>query len=302
MYSLGLNRVDKDKRIYVIAFILSAILHILFLIFFKLDLMFLNFADDANTIPEEVTVVFPENKPEEIQRPRQIVENMNENEQTPTESDLLSDRNSRAANPEIGDIIANQPRSEGNVPTPNLTNPNVTTKESQLLPSKKFSKDALRKSIYANKDENFFKPKYEDVSRSAQSASVNQQTTNNIYSQKKFSADQLGNITLSTYAWEWAPYINALKRKLHSVWFAPVAYYRLGLIHGYTDIRFTITRDGKLLEYKVLDHNGHESLEQSSVSAIESVFPFKSLPTSFPEESLTITARLIYPNLREGMR
>jgi outer membrane biosynthesis protein TonB len=300
MYSLSINRIDKDKRIYVIAFVLSAIMHILFLIFFKFDLLFFDLADDVEKIPDDVTVIFPENKPEE--RPRQIVENINENEQIPTESDLLSDKNSRAANPEISDLAANQPRSDGNVPIPNLTNPNITTNPSQFLPSKRFSKEALRKSEYANTDENFFKPKKEDLTKSRQSASINQQTTNNIYSQKKFSADQLGNITLSTYAWEWAPYINALKRKLHSVWFAPVAYYRLGLIHGYTDIRFTISRDGKLLDCEVLAHNGHESLEQSSFNAINSVFPFKSLPASFQEPNLTITARLIYPNLREGRR
>ena len=297
MQTFGLHRIDKEKRIYVIAFLLSALIHILFLIFFKFDLLFLQFPDDVESIPEEVTVVFPENKPEES--PRQIVENLNENEEIPTESDLLSDRNSRAANPELSDLRANQPRSEGNVPLPNLTNPNVTTNPSQFLPSKKFSKDALRKSEDANKDENIFKPKFEDVTRSMQSSVVNQQTTNNIYDQKKFSADHLGNMTLSTYSWEWAPYINALKRKLQSVWFAPVAYYRLGLIHGFTDIRFTISRDGKLLKYKVLDHNGHESLEQSSVNAINAVFPFRSLPNSFPEQTLTITARLIYPNLRE---
>jgi outer membrane biosynthesis protein TonB len=300
MQLLHLHTIDKEKRIYVIAFLASLILHIIFLLFFKFDLLFIDFPEETESIPEEVTVVFPENKPEEM--PRQIVENLNENEQVPTESDLLSDRNSRAANPELGDLFANQPKSSGNIPVPNLTNPNLAANPSQFLPSKKFSKDALRKSDNVSDQERLFEPKFEDVTRSSQSAAVNQQTTNNIYEQKKFSADQLGNITLSTYAWEWAPYINALKRKLHSVWFAPVAYYRLGLIHGYTDIRFVISREGKLLEYKVLDHKGHESLEQSSVNAINSVFPFKKLPTSFPEQNLTITARLIYPNLREGIR
>ena len=123
MYYLGIDRIDKEKRGYVIAFVFSAILHILFLVFFKSDLLFFELADDVEKIPDDVTVIFPENKPEE--RPRQIVENINENEQIPTESDLLSDKNSRAANPEIGDLAANQPRSNGNVPIPNLTKPNI---------------------------------------------------------------------------------------------------------------------------------------------------------------------------------
>jgi outer membrane biosynthesis protein TonB len=298
MQSISLNNMDREKKIYFIAIVLSLIIHVLFFLFLRLDYFILDFTEESENLPEEVTVVFPENKPES--KPRQIVENMNENEETPDQSDLLSDRNSRAANPELSDLLSNQPRSEGNIPYANLTNPNMTSSPSQFLPQKKFSKDALRKSKTADGEESFFKLREEDVTRSTQSAAVDQQTTNNIFDQKKFSADQMGSLTLSTYAWEWAPYINALKRKLQSVWFAPAAYYRLGLIHGYTEIRFTISRDGKLTDYEVLNHIGHESLQQSSVNAITSVFPFKELPANFPEDNLTITARLIYPNLREG--
>jgi outer membrane biosynthesis protein TonB len=295
---LHINRIDRQKRIYATALILSLLIHLLFFLFLKLDYFLTGPAKTVDETPEEVTILFPENKSES--KPKQIVENINENEQTPDNSDLLSDRNSRASNPEISDITANQPRSEGNIPYANLTNPNLSSSPSEFLPQKKFSKDALRKSQAAEGEENFFKLQEENITRSSQSAQVDQQTTNNIYDQKKFSSDQLGSLTLSTYAWEWAPYINALKRKLQSVWFAPAAYYRLGLIHGYTEIRFTISREGRLTDYEVLNHVGHESLQQSSVNAVTSVFPFKELPADFPEDKLTITARLIYPNLREG--
>ena len=71
------------------------------------------------------------------------------------------------------------------------------------------------------------------------------------------------------------------------------------LIYGYTKIRFSISKNGQLLNYEVLEHRGHESLQVSSENAIKSSFPFKPLPQNFPEETLTITANLIYPNLRE---
>jgi TonB family protein len=116
--------------------------------------------------------------------------------------------------------------------------------------------------------------------------------------QKKFSVEDIGAITLSTYQWEWAPYINAMKNKLNRVWYAPTAYYKLGLIHGYTIIRYTIDRSGNITNMEVLNHNGHSSLENSSVSAIKALFPFLPLPENFPEETLTITVKLIYPNLR----
>ena len=87
-------KIDREKRKYVIAFVLSAMIHILFLVFLNADLYRIDLTEDKQDIPEEVTIVFPENKP------KQVVENINENEQIPENSDLLSDRNSRAANPE----------------------------------------------------------------------------------------------------------------------------------------------------------------------------------------------------------
>ena len=69
--------------------------------------------------------------------------------------------------------------------------------------------------------------------------------------------------------------------------------------NGFTIIQFSISKEGQLIEYEVLKHEGHESLEQSSVNAIKSSFPFKPLPVNFPDDNLTIVARLIYPNLRE---
>jgi hypothetical protein len=288
-----LKSLDREKQIYLLALILSLLLHIIFILVFKTEFFIIDLTSDDETITDDVTVIFPENKA------KQIVENINENDDTPFESDLLSDRNSRSRNQMLLEERLNQPFSEGNNLYPNLTNPNFSPALSQNIPSKKFSKDALS----SNNDEASLKD-YTGLDRrgpfrNAVESTQLQQMTNNIYKQNKFSADQLGDMSLSTYAWEWAPYINALKRKLYQVWFTPAAYYRLGLIHGYTIIQFSISREGQLIEYEVLEHEGHESLEQSSVNAIKSSFPFKPLPVNFPDENLTIVARLIYPNLRE---
>jgi outer membrane biosynthesis protein TonB len=243
---------------------------------------------EEKDLPEEVTVVFPENKP------KTIVENINENSEIPDDSDLLSDFNSMARSRQLLENIRNQPMSKGNVPYPNLTRPNMQNIFKNQYQAKKFTKNAL---IGKQVNDDIIKNQ-EDGNQ--QMAQKNHSTTNNLYDQRNFSADQMGDISLSTYAWEWAPYINALKQKLYSVWFTPAAYHRLGLIHGYTIIEFSISKDGQLIRYKVHEHNGHESLEVSSVNAINASFPFKPLPANFPEEMLTITAKLIYPNLRRS--
>lgn len=286
---LKYHSLDSDKRIYLLAFILSLLLHIIFLLIFMKDLVIIDLSPEDTDLPEEVTVLFPENKP------KSIVENINENNEVPDNSDYLSDFNSRARTEQLLREMANQPMSEGNIPFANLTKPNIQQQIQKQFQTKKFSRDAL----IGKQTNDFENNSYETESQQAQqSVQANQSTTNNVYDQKDFSADQLGDISLSTYAWEWAPYINALKRKLYTVWFTPAAYHRLGLIYGQTVIEFSISKEGKLLYYKVLDHQGHESLEKSSVNAITAVFPFKKLPDHFPEESLTITARLIYPKLR----
>jgi outer membrane biosynthesis protein TonB len=286
---LKYNNLDRDKRIYLISFFLSLLLHIIFLLVFIKDIVIIDLSPEDTDLPEEVTVLFPENKP------KSIVENINENNELPVESDYLSDFNSRARTEQLLRELANQPMSEGNIPFANLTKPNIQQQIQKQFQTKKFSRDAL----IGKQTNDFENSSYKTESQQArQNIQANQSTTNNVYDQKDFSADQLGDISLSTYAWEWAPYINAFKRKLYTVWFTPAAYHRLGLIYGQTVIEFSISKEGKLLYYKVLDHQGHESLEKSSVNAITAVFPFKKLPDHFPEESLTITARLIYPKLR----
>ena len=287
---LKYNNLDKDKRIYVLSILLSLLLHVAFVLIFIKDIVIIDLSPEETDLPpEEVTVLFPENKP------KSIVENINENNEVPDESDFLSDFNSKSRTQQLLDKIGNQPMSEGNIPFANLTRPNIQQQIQKQFQTKKFSRDAL-----IGKQANEFQdnPYRQESEQSQEQMQANQSTTNNVYNQKDFSADQVGDISLSTYAWEWAPYINALKRKLYTVWFTPAAYHRLGLIYGQTVIEFSISKEGKLLYYKVHDHQGHESLEKSSVNAITAVFPFKKLPDHFPEENLTITARLIYPKLR----
>jgi len=243
--------------------------------------------------PEELAFTFPENKPRPVpNKPREVVQNKNFNNRVPAQSSLLSDKNSQARNPLPTKNKGNMPYSSGNSPLANLSPANTRI---QNFRQKKFSKKALVGiSSQASRSPSLF-----DRQKSSPSA-VRSEGSNNRMDQKKFSVEEVGALTLSTYQWEWAPYINSMKNKLSRVWFAPPAYYQLGIIHGYTIIQYTIDRKGKLVSYRVLKHVGHESLEKSSTQAIESLFPFIPLPDDFPEKTLTITAKLMYPDPRNG--
>lgn len=283
---------ENEKKNYwlPIALLLSLIVHVVILLLIKFGNVFvIDLSSENEDIPKEVTFVFPENKP------KQIVENLNENEFLPDFSDLLSDKNSKAQNPNLLENIGQTPFSHGNIPQANLSQPFSEPAYTKPKPQSKFTRDALTGKY----TENVLQPeRQQEQSKSMQSPVSD--GTNNMLEQKEFSADDVGNITLSTYAWEWAPYINYFKKRLYRVWYVPAAYYRLGLIHGFTIIRFTMNREGSLLGYEVLKHEGHSSLQQSSINAVNAAFPLKALPAHFPEETLTLTLRMIYPNLRHG--
>jgi len=105
-----------------------------------------------------------------------------------------------------------------------------------------------------------------------------------------------GDISLNTLEWAWAPWLQRFRRDFVRNWVAPYAYY-LGLIDGYTVVELEIAPDGRMLRLDVLDEKGHESLGQNSVAAFKATAPFRPLPEGFPEPSLVLRIKLIYPPL-----
>lgn len=103
-----------------------------------------------------------------------------------------------------------------------------------------------------------------------------------------------GGLQLSTYDWNFAPYLKYLKQRIQSNIFPPAAFTRLGIIDGESKVRFRIYPDGRLEEFIVLDSRGSELLLKTSVQAVELSAPFKPLPSDFPEPFLEITGIFSY--------
>ncbi len=282
---------DKRQKRLLVAFILSILLHIGFLGLLDWQNWLIYDPDEKEQpIPEEVTFVYPENKPIP-KRPREVVQNMNETDEIPTDANLLSDRNSKARNPEKTDQIGNTPMSTGNTPFSNLSGAQAR-KSFSPKKNKTFNKDALRGSSTKTPSEEYREQQQNAISF------ADSIPTNQMLNQKNFSVENVGAITLSTYKWNWAPYLHKMKAKLARVAIPPIAFY-MGLIHGKTVVIYEVSREGQLLNLRVLDHQGHESLRISSINAFESLFPFLPLPEDFPEKTLTIVFTLVYPDLRQ---
>ncbi len=106
-----------------------------------------------------------------------------------------------------------------------------------------------------------------------------------------------GNVSLNTVAWAYAPWLQRFIRDFRRNWSAPYAY-GLGLIHGFDLVEIEVAQNGRMLRADMLDHEGHESLSRASLAALNATAPFKPLPDDFPEESLILKFKLIYPEFK----
>ena len=231
----------------------------------------------------------------------EVVESPNPpEEQPPEKARYASDRNTRAANPvrtpergdlpfQVGDMA--EPVPERMVPPQSQPSPAAPAQqpaESQsemeepaeqsqlgyLPPSPTFSRDAL-------------------LGR-ASAPAVRPERRVPALDNRKFSVDDLGGFAFNTYDWNFAPYLLYLKKRIEKNIFPPPAFTRMGIIEGRAVVRFVIAKDGKLLSLQVLQSEGHHSLTETSVNAVEVSAPFRPLPSDFPEDVLEVTGTFIY--------
>ena len=107
-------------------------------------------------------------------------------------------------------------------------------------------------------------------------------------------APDLGGFSLNTYNWDFAPYMLWLKNHVQRNIYPPPAFTHMGMISGRTVLRFRISRGGKFLGMALIGYDGHKSLMETSVRAVQLSAPFRELPPNFPKDFLEVTAHFEY--------
>ncbi len=313
----------KENRILILSILISLLIHGLLLILINYRALLGETAPQAEEEqPLEFVFEEPQPPPAEQQQPQEkipdkfyeLVENPNANQQNPDQSSRLSTAASRSSAPIIqpGEISA-VPGKETDATASSQAQPQeqqlAEEQQAEKQAAEEEIKEVVENAIMAFRSSHVFdksalsknQPKPRKTEQKEEDTSDTPKGESS-FAPKGFNADLVGDFALSTYEWNWAPYWLAFKRKLNRVWYAPPAYSQLGLIHGYTIVRFKVRRDGSMYDFRVLQHVGHHSLKESSISAIKSSFPFLPLPDSFPDEYLEVTIKMIYPDLRAYRR
>jgi hypothetical protein len=107
-----------------------------------------------------------------------------------------------------------------------------------------------------------------------------------------------GDISLNTLNWDFAPWIQRFIRDYHRNWLPPYAYWSLGLISGYQLVDIEVAPDGRVLKLEVLEEEGHEALRESTLTTFRAFAPYHPLPGNFPEPTLKLRVKVIYPRRR----
>jgi len=108
-----------------------------------------------------------------------------------------------------------------------------------------------------------------------------------------------GDVSLNTTQWDYAPWLQRFGRRLMQIWFAPSAYY-MGILKdgGWAVIEVEIAPSGELLRLDLLEEQGHPSLIHAATGAVRGLAPMERLPAGFPEKTLVLRIRMIYPKIR----
>lgn len=107
-------------------------------------------------------------------------------------------------------------------------------------------------------------------------------------------ARALGGVSLSTYEWDYAPYLLYMKRRLKERLYLPQTFVRDGAITGQVTVQFRLKRNGSVENLRMVNQKGHTAFISPTLNTVRASSPFKPLPDSFPDPYLDLTWTFVY--------
>lgn len=283
------NELNYKKNIFLSLYLtIASVSAILFFVFFSI-LLFRIFGvfEEPSLLEKKEEQRFKVQYRQE-EAPKKFIENQNENEKKPERSEFLSEKSSIATSPiksdkNDGPAFENISTDQFDVKSGDKAEASKSEEEKEFLKNKTTTESIFGKAVPKKKE-------------NAEEGLNGSSSINMLSSSQRRSGTYISDpqITLSTYDWEYAPYLKILKDRIYKYWSVPAAYH-MGLIGGQTKIKFSISRDGKLSYFYTLGHAGDRVLQKSSEDVVHAIFEMPGLPDTFPDKELTLVISLTYP-------
>lgn len=298
----------SQQKTYRIAVVVSILLHLLMLLLYRPLIGLSGLLAAAEQAPAEEPLTF---EFEEPPKPQELVETPEEARvDQPENARFLSDKNARAQDQYTADHVpAGLPFSEGRSPyktfeaaTP--SSPQSAQQPSEPQPDHSTSSDERSDDLEERAENNpQYAPGFAVLQGKKFSRALLQQqapsqpnafSDDQNWDNRSSSSETLGGVSLSTYDWDYAPYIFYMKKRIRDHLYPPQAFIQMGAISGQVMLRFTLRRDGTVRNLEFLKSEGHKSFIEPSLNAIRASDPFKPLPANFPEPELDLTWTFIF--------
>lgn len=230
---------------------------------------------------EEKMVILNLLEDKEIEKAKELLENPKANEIKPDDAKILSDRDSKNELKDIPDELKNS----RNVAV--VDNKESEKKETKTEDTKNDETDEDR---FQNNQS--VQPVFPFLKKS-EGKSLKEQITG------QSDAPSQGFLyELSSYKWEFAPYMLKWKNKMVNKWYEITSkiffnpFAKLGSMRIYVKMN----RQGQLLESRVIDYDCDKSFVAPAYASVVNSFPLDPLPPSFPEEMLETTWTITITN------
>lgn len=109
------------------------------------------------------------------------------------------------------------------------------------------------------------------------------------------SSGKYGSFTLSSYEWEYAPYMLDWIEKIKNNWVEPISYLAGKGKGGQVLVKTTLFKSGVKKKIELLFTNVNDEMTKEALKAVEKSFNLPELPASFKENELVVTFSMIYP-------
>lgn len=106
-------------------------------------------------------------------------------------------------------------------------------------------------------------------------------------------------LSLNTSELKYYKYLSDMKRRIEFFWEYPASSIRRGE-QGYINIDFTIAKDGKIKDIKVMQSSNYPALDDAAISAIRLANPFNKFPSNFSVEDINVKGRFKYTLVGRG--
>jgi periplasmic protein TonB len=100
-------------------------------------------------------------------------------------------------------------------------------------------------------------------------------------------------ISLNTKESRYASYFARIKHQIELVWDYPHQAQRKG-ITGELTLRFQISKEGNLMNVRLINSSGYDVLDEAALQAVKSAAPYYPFPVTIDRETLPILANFVY--------